>query len=108
MQKFILILIITFLYFSCKKERSIIINVEHPPETYQYDTVKIGDYFPVYPSSYWTYKNQNGDTITYKTSLDYQLFSNYHPYHNPYDTTKYFATLYNGKIVKCYKINKFF
>ena len=94
----------TFLFTSCIKESIDSKEVDTSKIQISYDTVKIGEYFPVYPNSYWIYKNQNGDTVIHRTSLQYHLFSNYHPVNSPYDTIKYYATLYDSMKVDYYSI----
>ena len=69
-----------------------------------YNTVSIGEYFPVYPNSFWIYLNSNGDTVVHKTDSIYSLWSNYNPINYPNDTTKYFVTKYDRKAVKKYSI----
>ena len=101
MKKIVLIFISVLIYFGCKKEND---DVKDKNDIIKYDTVEIGVYFPVYPNSHWLYINQKGDSVLHKTSMTYQLFSNYNPINNPYDTIKYYATQYDSMKVDYYSI----
>lgn len=94
---------ILFLLFfvSCKEEDPIDIG----KNATKYDTVVSGDYFPVYPNSYWKYLKLNGDTVIHKTDSVYTLWSDYNAINNPYDTTKYYVTKYDGLAVDKYLIH---
>jgi hypothetical protein len=100
MKKIIIQVLILLLILSCEKEN----QKEIIPDIPEYDTVAFGDYFPVYPNSYWIYLNKSGDTIIHKTDSIYTLWSNYNPVNNPYDTVKYYVTKYDGKAVNKYSI----
>jgi hypothetical protein len=100
MKKFIISALIPLAIISCEDDN----QKEYRPNIQIYDTVTIGDYFPVYPNSYWIYTGSDGDTIIHKTDTGYFLWSNYNPINNPYDTVKYYVTTYDGKAVKKYNI----
>ncbi|PBQ32619.1 hypothetical protein CNR22_12840 [Sphingobacteriaceae bacterium] len=36
------------------------------------DTIKPSSYFPAFPGSYWKYMNEQGDTLTHRTSAGYE------------------------------------
>lgn len=95
------ILFILFLT-KCKKETDVSIPSSNIPI---YDTAKIESYFPAYPKSYWKYLTLSGDTIIHQCSPTYNLVSNYNPINNPFDTIKYYASLYDSMIVKGYHLN---
>jgi len=102
MLKYIILSFAFLIFLGCKDDNPITIIKPGVPPTY--DTVEIGSYFPAYPNSYWMYQDLNGDTIIHQTDSAYFLFSNYNPINNPYDTTKYYAPLYDSMIVKKYSL----
>ena len=77
---------IWFLFATCEKE-------EEP------EIVLPGDYFPVYPGSYWVYSN--GKTI--KCEANYQLHSYYDNYDNVQSKEKK-VPVWDGRYVYKYKI----
>src|SRR4030095_5992968 len=54
-----------FFFSSCKKEE----------DDHSYPTIYPLPYLPVYPGSDWTYLDDDGDTIIYKTESNYILHS---------------------------------
>lgn len=102
MKKYFLPVLILLILAGCKKETPLVIDDN--TGTPSYDTAAIGNYFPVYPDSYWIYLDSNGDTIVHRTTPGYYLWSNYNPINNPYDTTKYYVTLYDSMAVVTYTI----
>ncbi len=109
MKKYIMYILAFFVLTSCEKENLTVDNTVPDEDSISllpvYDTVPMGEYFPAYPNSYWIYLNLDGDTVIHKTDTIYSLHSNYHPYQNPYDTTKYYACKYDGRTVKKYELS---
>ncbi|MFN8208711.1 MAG: PKD domain-containing protein [Bacteroidales bacterium] len=75
------------------------------PETKQYDTIFPLPYFPAYPDSWWKYVNHQGDTVIHTTSPGYNLYLGYHPVYSPYDTSGFYAPVYDGHFVNRYKLH---
>jgi len=58
--------LLLILLFSCKKDK-------HPetPAPKPFDTIKPNPYLPVYPGSWWEFKDNKGGTITHQTGPTY-------------------------------------
>jgi len=92
------------LIICCSKESDTGKNDEWKNDEVKIDTIFTSEYFTAYPNSYWMYKTSNNDTVIHKTDSKYFQFSNYDAYHNPYDSSLYYAPLYDSRIVKKYSI----
>jgi len=95
MIKYTFIMLFLTILLSCEEEKQPVIN----NDVIKFDTVAIGEYFPVYPNSFWIYFSLNGDTIIHKTDSSYSLIN------NPFDTTKFYVPIYDGLPVIKYKIH---
>jgi len=95
---FLLLIVIV----SCSKEND---DEKNKNDNVKIDTIFPGDYFPIYPNSYWMYLTSNDDTVIHKADSIYFLNTNYDPYKNPWDSSLYYAPKYDGKTVKGYLLS---
>jgi hypothetical protein len=115
MKKYLLLLTIPFVIFSCKKQKET--TPEEPeivvePPAPGIDTAVIGPYFPAYPKSIWYYVNSKKDTIIHKTDSAYTFLPAnwtkeiYDPSpSDPVDAKPCYVTYYDAHPVKGYRLH---